>query len=245
MIIDSFADDTNRLLLLAGHYPRGGGVIALSGWRGQLWHTGPGQIVVSIQPQHSKTVFNLKLWFSQYEFTDLRMTQLTGGNRGWCRVSLRRSATQPLMSRNLSLNAALLKVPVPDFTCIMRAFAIVYEVVPEPTAALSGRRVYRGSYVDGGWHVDMIETSAADGGGAVLLLRFKSRYIRTFTAQIFPYPKFHSMKIASRYDRDDGFKSAVVHLVAKLGSHEQVQHHVKAVRMVPLPCMSYVSDSFP
>jgi hypothetical protein len=38
------------------------------------------------------------------------------------------------MSRNLSLNAALLKVPVPDFTCIMRAFAIVYEVVPEPTA---------------------------------------------------------------------------------------------------------------
>jgi hypothetical protein len=68
MIIDSFADDTNRLLLLAGHYPRGGGVIALSGWRGQLWHTGPGQIVVSIQPQHSKTVFNLKLWFSQYQY---------------------------------------------------------------------------------------------------------------------------------------------------------------------------------
>lgn len=207
----------------------------LNAWHAHIRHIGVGDLQVTALHRGSNTVLNLSLWISEFDFEELRIVELTNDKIGWCRVSVRRFPTSPLISRTLSWNGCILMVPVPDFICVLRAFGVRYEEVQGPRApgALSRRQVHRGRYMVGSWRVEMIER-ISDDGSAVLLLQFTSRYVKTFSAQLFPYPKFHRLEMYN----------GVVRLVATLGEREDIKDDVRVcVRMVPLPCVSYIRES--
>lgn len=207
----------------------------LNAWHAHLQHIGLGDLHVMALHRGSNTVLNLTLWIRDFDFEELRIVQLADDKTGWCRVSVRRSPTSPLVTRTLSWNGCMLTVPVPDFICIFRSFGVLLEEVqgPRATGVLSRRQVDRGRYVVGSWRVGMIER-ISDDGSAALLLNFTSRHIKSFSAHLFPYPKFHHLEI----DRD------VVRLVVTPDAREDVKHVRVATRMLPLPCLSYISESF-
>lgn len=93
--------------------------------------------------------------------------------------------------------------------------------------------VHLGRYMVGSWRVEMIER-ISDDGSAALLLQFTSCYVKSFDAHLFPYPKFHRLEMYN----------GVVHLVATQGAREDVRDDVPvSIRMVPLPCLSYIRES--
>ncbi|KAL6853331.1 hypothetical protein ACP4OV_019360 [Aristida adscensionis] len=173
-----------------GYYPRGCGVLSLLQWDVNLCYLAPGDLIVSAQPNGSSTVIHVRLWIGVKAPCDVRVRQLPQSNS--CRVLMRHTETNPLLERHLPLEAAILKVPVPDFNCIFKTFTLREEGVQARLEA-PGRQIDRGYYVDGKWRVDLIESMTTE--GPVLLLRFSCADLETFGAQLIEYPEFDYLEI--------------------------------------------------
>lgn len=100
--------------------------------------------------------------------------------------------------------------------------------------ALYRRQVQHGRYMVRSWQVEMIEWILDDSSGA-LLLQFTSLYMKTFSAHLFPYPKFHRPEMYN----------LVVRLVVTSGAWEDVKDDViVSIHMTPLSCLYHIREFF-
>ncbi|XP_015691157.2 uncharacterized protein LOC107303957 [Oryza brachyantha] len=238
--------------LASDFYPRYSGLLTLSGCQVHMMHLSQTDLLIQAEflvvgnVRATAVQIVMRVW-TKHKFNELviignKDNHSSSSDQAISAVSFRRFALQPMRMTILPLKDAIIRVPVPVFGNIFRAYGLVEELISStgPTV-LQGKRIPRGYYIGGPWMVQFIEIHNVP-ADPVMLLMFYHHGFETFAAQLREWPNFHHVKIYQGSYRPDMYDVTLAYL--EDSDEESIQDVPHAIRMVPLPFLSQISAYF-